>query len=288
MRLIRSLAALAACVLFGSLAAAPLSARPLDEVKTSGELLIAVYDDFAPYSFEKDGQPHGVDVEIGRALAEKLGVKPKFVLRMAGENVSDDLRVNLWQGPRTGGGVVDVMLHVPAAKELGLKDEFVFPIGRYYSERVALLVDPAKVGANETLALFISHPIGVELDTLADMYVSSPQTAEGKIGQNAFRYRNFDAAIEGLKKGEVAGLLGPQAQLEWAAREVGRPVKVGRPPMPGLEVTGWDVGIAVKADSRDLGYKLVDTLTEMRKSGALTEIFKQYGLTYEAEFDDQN
>lgn len=288
MRLIRSLAALAVCTLSGLLAASPLGARPLDEVKASGELLIAVYDDFAPYSFEKDGKPHGLDVDIGRALAEKLGVKPKFVLRMAGETVSDDLRVNLWQGPRTGGGVVDVMLHVPAAKELGLKDEFVFPIGRYYSEHVALLVDPAKVGDGETLAMFMSHPIGVELDTLADLYVSSPQTAEGKIGQNAIRYRNFDAAIEGLKKGEVAGLLGPQAQLEWAARQVGRPVKVGRPPMPGLEVTGWDVGIAVKADSRDLGYELADTLTAMRQSGELAEIFRKYGLTYEVDFDDQD
>ena len=44
--------------------------RTYDEMITAGELHVAVYKDFAPYSFEDGGQPRGVDVElaqIGRA-----------------------------------------------------------------------------------------------------------------------------------------------------------------------------------------------------------------------------
>jgi polar amino acid transport system substrate-binding protein len=207
-------------------------------------------------------------------------------VRMAGENVEADLRANLWRGPLSGGEIVDVMMHVPAAREFNLRDEFVFVIGRYYSEHVVLGLDPEQVGKNETLALFTSHPIGVELDTLPDLYLSSPQTAEGLIAPNVRRYRSFDAAIEGLKSREVAALMGPRAQVELAAEKAGRPISIARPPMPGLGVGAWDLGIGVRADSRDLGYAFADTLTALRKSGELAKIFARYGLSHHADFED--
>ena len=49
--------------------------RTYDEMIAAGELKVAVYKDFAPYSFEDAGQPRGVDVELADALAKALGVK---------------------------------------------------------------------------------------------------------------------------------------------------------------------------------------------------------------------
>ncbi|MGH8375380.1 MAG: amino acid ABC transporter substrate-binding protein, partial [Pseudomonas sp.] len=43
--------------------------RNYDEMIAAGELKVAVYKDFAPYSFESTGKPQGVDVEIAEALA---------------------------------------------------------------------------------------------------------------------------------------------------------------------------------------------------------------------------
>lgn len=275
-----------ACLAAVLLMAPPASARTLAEVKDDGTLKIAVYDDFPPYSFVKDGKPEGVDVALGRKLAEALGVEPEFMVRQAGESVDDDLRNNVWKGPLTGGGVADVMLHVPYNQELGVRNDMAVLVGRYFTEKIALLVDPAQVGDSETLALFNSFKIGVELDTLPDGYLSSPYTFGGRLAEQITRYANFDKAVEGLKQKEVAGLLAPKAELEYAASVVGRPVKVVEPPMPGLTMSSWDVGMAVRTNARDLGYALGDTITKMRSSGEMKDLFAKYGLTYSGDFLD--
>lgn len=58
--------------------------RNYDEMIAAGELKVAVYKDFAPYSFEDAGQPRGVDVELAQALAKALGVRLTLIWAPAG------------------------------------------------------------------------------------------------------------------------------------------------------------------------------------------------------------
>lgn len=55
----------------------------LDEIKSSGKLLIGISPDYAPFAFltEEDGTKvcAGSDVELGKYFAEELGVEPQFV-----------------------------------------------------------------------------------------------------------------------------------------------------------------------------------------------------------------
>ena len=55
----------------------------LDEIKSSGKLLIGVSPDYAPFAFltEEDGTKvcAGSDIELGKYFAEELGVEPQFV-----------------------------------------------------------------------------------------------------------------------------------------------------------------------------------------------------------------
>lgn len=262
------------------------AARPLDEVKASGYLRVFVYENFHPYSYKENGVYKGIDVEIGRLLAERLGVKVNFFMREADENIDDDLRINVWKGHFIGGGVADVMMHVPYDKELGIRNNLAVLFAPYYTERLSLLVDPAQVGAAETLAVFMHYKIGAELDTIADIYLSSPFTAGGRIREKIVHYRDFAAAMKGFKNKEVAGLLAPRAQAEAAAAMAGRQTKVIQPPMPGLGKTRWNVGLAVKHNSRDLAYALGDIIKELRKSGQLARVFKRYGASYFVDFLD--
>jgi len=51
----------------------------LDDVKTRGTLRIACEGSYPPFNYKDDkGQLTGFDVEIGRAIAAKLGVEPEF------------------------------------------------------------------------------------------------------------------------------------------------------------------------------------------------------------------
>lgn len=259
-------------------------ARPLDDVVETGYLRIAVYREFEPFAFENEDDLKGIDVEIGKAMAASLKVEPRFMLLMADENVDDDLRNAVWKGALLGGGVADVMLHVPVDPEVQLRNNLVVIFGRYYTEEMAVAANMSAVRNVETLQPFLDEKIGAEVDTLADFYIAT--AFGGRLRSNLVHYITFAKAAEGLKKREVAGLMGPKSQIEWAASEIGPPIEVVRPSMPGLMITHWDIGAAVKHDSRDLGYALGDVITELRESGKMSEIFEKYGVKYNARFID--
>lgn len=77
---------LSALALAGALAAGAVSlpsaaeARPLDAVKASGEIVIGVFSDKAPFGYvDANGDYQGYDVYFGNRLAKDLGVKVKYV-----------------------------------------------------------------------------------------------------------------------------------------------------------------------------------------------------------------
>lgn len=264
-----------------------IEARPLDDVIASNYLRVFVYENFPPYSYyDENKNIIGIDAEIGKLLAEKLGVKLRWFIRDADESVDDDLRNNIWKGHYIGGGVADVMMHVPVDDDLRKRNPLAVIFGRYYTERMSLLSDVNQVGTSGTLAPFLQQKLGIELDTLADFYVSSPSTLGGGLRGQTIRYRDFKAAMNGLKKGEVAGLMGPRGQLEAAKKAANREYEISSPPFPGMIISRWDIGMAVNHDSRDLAYKIGDIIIELRESGELEKIFAKYGLSYFKGFLD--
>ena len=71
--------------------------RSYDQMIAAGELKVAVYKDFAPYSFEDQGQARGVDVELAQALAKAMGVRLQLIWAPPGEKLDDDLRDYIWR-----------------------------------------------------------------------------------------------------------------------------------------------------------------------------------------------
>ena len=76
-------------------------AATLDRIEENGEIVIGVKYDVPPFGFKNPdtGEVEGFDVELGRAIAEDLGVEPKFV-----EAISDN-RIPFLQD-----GTVDLIL----------------------------------------------------------------------------------------------------------------------------------------------------------------------------------
>lgn len=258
--------------------------RPLDDVTKSGSLRIAVYQDFEPFSYMENGELTGIDVDIGKALAKSLNLKPSFMNLQADEDVDDDLRNAVWKGHYLGGGVADVMLHVPVDPQVKQRNEFVVIFGRYFTEGIAVAADPNKVKNVVTMAPFLDEKIGAEIDTLASFYLGS--AFGGQLRDNMVSYKSIASAAEGLKNREVAGLMAIRSQADWAAKVAGAPIAVVQPSMPGLMVRNWDIGAAVKHDSRDLGYAIGDELTKLRQSGEMEKIFAKYGVKHSAKFLD--
>ena len=260
------------------LLANPLYAGTLEEVKAKGVLSVSLYKEFPPYSFVTEGKQQGVDVAIAEALAKKLGVKSEIRLVGADENVEDDLRNNVWKGHYLGGGVTDVMLHMPYDNAFSEKVDKVKFVAPYQLEQVTFAFDTNKVGKQPTIANFTSEPIGVEIDTLSDFYLL--EAMQGQISKNIRHFPNLTQAAEALKKGEISGIMGPRGEIEGVLAERSDAIQIQGLITPGLGRSSWAMGVAVKAENADLATAVDSAMAEMVKDGTVKKIFEQHKLSY--------
>ncbi|MGQ0698639.1 MAG: substrate-binding periplasmic protein [Panacagrimonas sp.] len=278
------LAALALTMCFGaSLSWAQAEEDPLSLVKARGSLEVAVYDSFPPYSYKAtDGRPAGVDVDIGRALAEKLGLQSKTRLFPAGENMGDDLRNNIWKGAILGGGVADVMLHVAADPQFAAREDKAAFFGAYFHEAVSVVYHPKKIEAFESPLALTGHKVGVEIDSISDYYMSG--AFNGRLRTVAVRHATLSEAVAAFKSGAVDALMAPRGELQGLMKsaQVGD-LTYKQQELVGMFRTSWDIGMAVKRnDNTSLRDALAKALEELRAEGRLAAIFKAHGIEYAA------
>ena len=255
--------------------------QDLDEIVARGFIEIGVYEDFPPWSWaDGDGAPLGIDVALGRIIAEALGVEARIRLVAAGENVDGDLRDHVWRGPVVGGAVVNVLMHVPIDRDFALRNDLVVITGAYAKERIGLAWRSADYEAGPpTAAHFRYDTVAVENDSLADFYLSA--FAGGAAIPQMKRRRTMQQAVEAMLAGEVMAVMGPIGQIEWAVAEAGDPgVATGTPPLLGLSKGEWTIGVAVRHNFRPLGYAVGDAIAAAMEDGRLAELFAAHGVTW--------
>ena len=257
--------------------AGPASARPLDEVIERNRLRVAVYRDFPPYSYRKDGVLTGIDVDLAQAIAERLGVRLDIFEHTAGETVSDDLRVAVWRGSLFGGEAADVMLHIPYDKRFGLMNPEAVLFAPYHREVFALLRDPERVPSAD-LAELPDEPIGVEIDSIPDFFLLSVDG--GRLRPHVLHFPTPEAAVEAFQRREVAAVLAPRSNIEARLGDAadGAPLTTVR--LPGMMASSWDVGMATRENARDLTYAIGDVVAAMTEDGSLAALFKRHGVVH--------
>ncbi len=250
--------------------------QDIDQITERGFMTFALYEDYAPYSWEEKGKPRGVDVEIARLIADYIGVEPRFRFVAAGENLDADLRHNIWKGPLIGGAVSNVMMRVPYDSAFKCRvEQAVFP-GQYHQESVAIAYAKADYpDGGPVPAYFRFDTVAVENDSIADFYLTS--FAGGQTSAGVRRYKTMAQAMEALNAGEVMAAMGPLAQLEFHA---GDRVAIHQPPLPGLAKGKWTLGTAVHFAYRPLSYTVGDAVFEGLSTGTIAGIFEAYGLTH--------
>lgn len=261
------------------------TARPLDDVVKSGYIDIAVYEDFKPYSWSESGEPKGIDVDIIREVASRMKLEPRVVVRRAGETLDADLRYNIWRGELSTFKMVDVMMHVPQDKglkqlqegEAEPRNDLVHFCCSYQLESFGVIADPKVLTVN-TFAPFVYNKIGVEVDTVPDFFLTN--AFNGQLMQSIVRRSTFNETIDLWEDNKVSAVMALRAQVEWMAKQTKREARVASPPTPNIVRRDWPVGMAVRTDSRDLGYEIDLHLEAMAKEGKLAEIMSNYGVTY--------
>ena len=155
----RTRPALLQAVIVGALAAwaagaAAVSAAPLEEIQRTGVLHVAVYKDFAPFADEG----HGIDVDVAKALAAKLGVAAEVKGYPDADDIDGDLRNIIWRGhPLWRERLADVMMHVPVDPYLIQKNEQVRIFAPYFRERLVVARNKVRIPNRATLQIFTTE-----------------------------------------------------------------------------------------------------------------------------------
>ena len=250
----------------------------LSKILAKGSLEVAVYDNFPPYSYIKNGKPTGIDVDIAHELAKRLSVNAMIRMAGADESVGDDLRNNVWKGHYLGGGVADVMLHMPVDSEFAKREDMVKFIAPYQLESLTFAIDTKQLSGDVTLASLTDVPVGVELDTLSDFYLL--RAVGGQIADNLKHYKGFNEAAAALKAGEIAAVMGPRGEVEGNLADRAANIVIQDLATPGLMQSAWAMGMAVKAPYKDLAAALQKATDEMVQDGTMEAIFAKYQVTY--------
>ena len=275
--------------LASTLAHAQAPVREYDSIIESGVLKVAVYQNFAPYSFQLDGQERGVDVDIARMLAKGLGLKLQLIWAPPGEKLDDDLRDYIWRGhylrPKE---LADVMLRVPydrdfayMSNEFGeLANDLVVMFGPYQRERWQVAYDRRRLEAVPSVAVFQQHPIGAEVDSIPSFYLSS--VFDGMLSRQLHHFVDPQAAFAAMKRGEVDAVMALRGEVEWQLKQARDDrLALAENAYPKLGKQVWDIGMAVHQSNRQLAYALEEQLETLILDGELQRCYERYGLHYE-------
>lgn len=265
-----------------------LFARSLDDIKASGEIIIAVYENFPPYSFMQNDEPKGIDIELGKRIAESLDVKPKFnFAATTGESLADDLRINIWKGNTVHKNKADIMLRVPydydylrlTDKSTGaLQNDLVTIKSPYQSEKWIVATHKETIPKINTLAIFAYQTVGVEVDTLPDLHLSA--FANGLLRKNIKHYTKFDEAIKDFKEGKIDLITGLKSQLEYLLDYKNNQDKYYFSENIPQMKSQWDIGVAASSNYKDLSYHIDNLINDAYSNNQLKEIFGSFNVEY--------
>ncbi len=255
---------------------------PMQKIKDSGVLKVAVYKDNAPYSDGPNSDVQGLDVSIAKALADKLNLQLALLPFDAGENMNDDLRNMVWKGHYLGYGPADVMIHVPVDRYLMNENKQVMIFGAYMREHLVVLHSKSKIANVENPDDLVGKSIAVEKGSGAASALMGYRG--GMVREKISIFKDGIDAARMVLNGQMDAAYVSRAQAEGAiqAADAKGDWVLSSMPLPGVMPAGWPLGMAVKAGNKELVDALDSALSSLRQSGELLKIFKSHGLTLSA------
>ena len=255
----------------------------MEKIRSRGFLKIALYKDNAPYSDGSASKMHGVDVTVAEALAREMGLGTIFLPFDAGENMGDDLRNMVWKGHYLGYGPADVMLHVPVDKYFMQENRQAFIFGPYAREHLVVFHNQKKIAQVYNPEDLADARMAVERGTGA---ASALMGYKGGLLRNKVSiFKDGIVAAQSVIKGDHDGAFVSLAQAEAAVFAAGlarSDWSFSKMVLPGVPPTGWPLGMAVKADNKELAALLDKAMDALRSRGDLLKIYQSHGLTLAA------
>ena len=232
-------------------------------------LTMATNAAFPPYEFVENGDYAGIDVEIAKAIAEKLGMEleiidtefgsiiggvqsGKYDMGMAGMTVTDERKESVDFTTSYATGIQSVIVKA---------DSEYTDFMEFYSE---LDEEGTPVAVKEGIT------IGVQQDTTGDIYSSSDPSGWGFGKENVIRYKTGNDAVQALVAGKVtAVIIDNEPAKSYVEANEGLKILDGA-------YTDEEYAICVAKDNTDLLDSINSALEELIDDGVVAEIVEKY------------
>ena len=229
-------------------------ARSLDSVRFRGTLGICAHPNSLPYA-HKNGEPPGFQIEVGRALAEKLGVSltPVWVISSFQIRRADcDI-------------VLDAISNQQAQEESGLSLS-----KPYYRGGVILAVRPdSQIGTFRDLNG--SSRVAVQVGSIASMLLNER-------GVPISTYGFQDEMLDAVANREVdAAIVTPAAAGYFNTTHEGHALRVIGPDEQEPDLV-WNVSVGMMKPDKELRAAIENAMDQLQAEGTLERIYARYGM----------
>jgi polar amino acid transport system substrate-binding protein len=235
-----------------------VEARTLEEVKARGRISMCGHPDALPYASEKDDPP-GFQVELGRAIAEQLGVSLEM----------------LWIKPRIRANLVNCDMLLDNVNDPQLYEGKLKLSRPYHRTGIALGVNRQAGDIRSFADLKPGQKVGVMVGSLA-------QTLLGKRGLSTSPYAFEEDMLDDLAKGELSAAAVSPGRLAWYIRshpEAGLRLVNAYDSEPQL---AWDVSAGLRKSDQALVDAVNQALARLLADGSIDRIYQRYGLEHRA------
>ena len=225
-----------------------------------GTLTVATSADYEPFEYVEDGEYKGFDLDLARALAEKLDLKIKI------ENVDfDAVTAGVASGVKYDCGVAALSESPKRAKEVGFTDP-------YYMDDQSIVVKGDDASVTKENALDVLNGADVKIAA------QSGSTSESFAKENCpdakvVAYKNAVDMFAALQSGQVNALVVNRSVAAQMISGSFSSLKVVK------EVsTGEEYSVIYDLENPELGDKLNDALAELVKDGTVDELMDKYSI----------
>lgn len=236
----------------------------------SNTLIVATNAEFEPFEYlDKDGNATGFDIDLVKAVADKMGYDDVKIDNMEFDGVVAAVEQGACDVAASG-----LTINAKRKKSVDFSDA-------YYSGAAQILI----VAKNDTYYTgttkeeldeqLKNQNIGVCSGFTGQSYAQGDEEwgFTGIEGANVKIYDNLSNAIDDLKNGTINAIIMDNKAAEEAAAQNSDAVKT-----ISTELTVEQYGIAVKKGDSDMLKKVNDALKELEKDGKIDELLKKYEL----------
>ncbi|MDR0569883.1 MAG: transporter substrate-binding domain-containing protein [Clostridiales Family XIII bacterium] len=234
----------------------------VDQIKAAGKLVVYTNAEFPPYEFMQGNEIVGVDVEIGKAIAQELGVELEMV------NATFDGIIASIASGKGDLGISGFTITDERKEEVDMSVPYVDSV------QYIILPEDSDVSVMEDLA---GKSVGAQLGTTGEMLVQGEVDSGVLAGKDATvqPYSSAPLAMQDLVIGRISGVVIDELVAQAIAKE-----NPGYKAIPLVYESGAPVteqfGAALKKGNEDLLEVVNNVISGMVSEGLITEYIKQY------------